>query len=41
MNILLHNYVFSFPLHTHPPHHRECLPDLSDRVLYLATIPDE
>jgi hypothetical protein len=25
MYILRHNYVFSFSLHTHPPHHREYL----------------
>ena len=41
MNILLHNYVFPFPLHTHCPHHDECLPDLPDRVLYGATVPDQ
>ncbi len=41
MNILLHNYVFSFPLHTHPTHHRERLSDIFDRVLYIATVPDE
>ena len=41
MNILLHNYVFSFSLHTHLPHHGERIPDLPDRVLYDTTVPDK
>ncbi len=33
--------VLSFPLHTHHSHYSEYLLDISDWILYLATISDK